>query len=59
MSATVHDFPTRNMKPYIITLNENRKRWRVVRLAHCWSECWFSALNEFGKAIVSGVRPAR
>ena len=59
MTATVHDFPTKNARPYIVTLYEDRKHFRTVRMANSWWECWTNAINEFGKAVVSGVRPAR
>jgi hypothetical protein len=59
MTAKVHDFPTKHARPYIVTLCEGRKFRRVVRMANCWSDCWMSVLNEFGKAVVSGVRPAK
>jgi hypothetical protein len=55
MTASIHTFPTRHKKPYLVTLNKGRENFqRKVKLANSWSEVFFWAVERGD--VVCGIQ---
>ena len=56
MTATIHAFPTKDKRPYLVTFDRGQhNHQRVCKLSNSWWDAWTWAIAQGRK--VSGIVP--